>query len=70
MVGFSWTNGQVERVNHTLKATTMRTYHDQLREHLSAFLNADKFAKQLKTLQGRSPYRASVRTSNRNPNTL
>ena len=39
-----WTNGQVERMNRTLKEATVRRYHyetnQQLREHLEAFLNA------------------------------
>ena len=36
-----WTNGQVERMNRTLKEATVRRYHydsqDQLRQHLAAF---------------------------------
>jgi transposase InsO family protein len=55
-----WTNGQVERMNRTIKEATVRTYHyenhDQLREHLAAFLNAYNFAKRLKTLSGLTPY--------------
>lgn len=55
-----WTNGQVERMNRTLKEATIRRYHydrhDQLREHLAAFLNAYNFAKRLKTLRGLTPY--------------
>lgn len=51
-----WTNGQVERMNRTIKEATVRTYHynghEQLREHLAAFLNAYNFAKRLKTLGG------------------
>jgi len=51
-----WTNGQVERMNRTIKEATIRTYHyeshAQLREHLAAFLNAYNFAKRLKTLAG------------------
>ena len=51
-----WTNGQVERMNRTIKEATIRTYHyeshAQLREHLAAFLNAYNFAKRLKTLSG------------------
>ena len=51
-----WTNGQVERMNRTLKEATVRTYHydthEQLRAHLAAFLNAYNFAKRLKTLAG------------------
>ena len=55
-----WTNGQVERMNRTLKEATLRRYHydshDQLREHLAAFLGAYNFAKRLKTLRGLTPY--------------
>lgn len=55
-----WTNGQVERMNRTIKEATVRTYHyeshAQLREHLAAFLNAYNFAKRLKTLAGLTPY--------------
>jgi len=55
-----WTNGQVERMNRTLKEATVRRYHyethRQLKEHLDAFLNAYNFAKRLKTLQGLTPY--------------
>jgi transposase InsO family protein len=39
-----WTNGQVERMNRTLKDATVRRYHydshDQLRDHLQTFLAA------------------------------
>jgi transposase InsO family protein len=55
-----WTNGQVERMNRTIKETTVRTYHydhrHQLQMHLSAFFNAYNFAKRLKTLHGLTPY--------------
>lgn len=55
-----WTNGQVERMNRTLKEATVRTYHyenhDQLREHLDTFLQAYNFAKRLKTLSGLTPH--------------
>ena len=55
-----WTNGQVERMNRTLKEATVRRYHydshDQLRQHLAAFLDAYNFAKRLKTLKGLTPY--------------
>ncbi len=55
-----WTNGQVERMNRTLKDATVRRCHydshSQLREHLAAFLNAYNFAKRLKTLKGLTPY--------------
>ena len=55
-----WTNGQVERMNRTLKEATVRRYHydsqDQLRQHLAAFLDAYNFAKRLKTLKGLTPF--------------
>jgi len=55
-----WTNGQVERMNRTLKdATVYRFYYDthqQLRDHLTTFLMAYNFAKRLKTLSGLTPY--------------
>jgi transposase InsO family protein len=53
---YPWTNGQVERMNRTLKEATVRRYHydshDQLRAHLAAFVDAYNFAKRLKTLKG------------------
>ena len=55
-----WTNGQVERMNRTIKEATVRRYyydsHDRLREHLANFLDAYNFAKRLKTLKGLTPY--------------
>jgi transposase InsO family protein len=55
-----WTNGQVERMNRTLKEATVYRYyydnHQQLRDHLTTFLLAYNFAKRLKTLKGLTPY--------------
>lgn len=55
-----WTNGQVERMNRTLKEATVKRYHyqthQQLEEHLRTFLAAYNFAKRLKTLRGLTPY--------------
>ena len=55
-----WTNGQVERMNRTLKEATVKRYHYQshqaLKEHLYTFLNAYNFAKRLKRLHGLTPY--------------
>ena len=55
-----WTNGQVERMNRTLKEATVQRYyyenHDQLRRHLADFLAAYNFAKRLKTLSGLTPH--------------
>ena len=51
-----WTNGQVERMNRTIKDATVRRYHyeshEHLRRHPKAFLDAYNFAKRLKTLKG------------------
>jgi len=55
-----WTNGQVERMNRTLKEATVKRYyyetHDQLRSHLTDFIMAYNFGRRLKTLKGLSPY--------------
>jgi transposase InsO family protein len=57
-----WTNGQVERMNRTIKEATVRRFHygshDRLRTHLADFLAAYNFARRLKTLQGLTPYEA------------
>ena len=54
-----WTNGQVERMNRTLKEATVRRYHyeshAQLRQHLADFVTAYNFARRLKTLRGLIP---------------
>ena len=54
------TNGQVERMNRTIKDATVKRYHydshDQLLIHLSDFLDAYNFARRLKTLSGLTPY--------------
>jgi len=61
-----WTNGQVERMNRTLKEATVKRYyyqsHRQLEEHLDAFISAYNFAKRLKTLKGLTPYEFIVKT--------
>ena len=55
-----WTNGQVERMNRTIKEATVKRYHydshDQLRSHLGDFISAYNFARRLKTLKGLTPY--------------
>ena len=55
-----WTNGQVERMNRTLKEATVNRYyytaHDQLKAHLDSFMMAYNFARRLKMLKGLTPY--------------
>lgn len=49
--------GQVERMNRTIKGATVHyDNHDQLRCHLSDVLNANNYARRLKTLDGLTPY--------------
>ncbi len=66
-----WTNGQVERMNRTLKDATVRRFHyethDQLRSHLADFIGAYNFGRQLKTLKGLTPYEAICRTWTSDP---
>lgn len=64
-VNHPWTNGQVERMNRTIKEATVRRYHyadhDQLRQHLTDFIAAYNYARRLKTLRGLTPYENIVK---------
>jgi transposase len=55
-----WTNGQVERMNRTIKDATVKRFyydsHDQLRQHLADFVLAYNFGRRLKTLKGLTPF--------------
>ena len=55
-----WTNGQVERMNRTIKEATVNRYHyeshQQLEAHLPDFISAYNFGRRLKTLKGLTPY--------------
>jgi len=55
-----WTNGQVERMNRTIKDATVKRYHyddhGQIRRHLADFIDAYNFGRRLKTLKGLTPY--------------
>lgn len=55
-----WTNGQAERMNRTIKDATVKRYHydnhEQLSAHLETFIHAYNFARRLKTLNGLTPY--------------
>jgi hypothetical protein len=46
------TNGQVERMNHTIKDATVKRFHydshEQLRTHLADFMAAYNFARRLR----------------------
>lgn len=55
-----WTNGQVERMNRTIKDATVKRYHysshDELRQHIRLFIDAYNHGRRLKTLRGLTPY--------------
>ena len=59
-INHPWTNGQVERMNRTIKEATVSRYHyddhDQLHRHLDHFIAAYNFGRRLKTLKGLTPY--------------
>src|SRR5665811_519802 len=61
-----WTNGQVERMNRTLKEATVHRYHydshQQLRRHLDDFVDAYNFGRRLKALKGLTPYEFICKT--------
>lgn len=65
-VNHPWTNGQVERMNRTIKEATVKRYHydnhQQLRIHLDSFISAYNFGKRLKTLKGLTPYEFIIKT--------
>lgn len=68
-----WTNGQVERMNRTLKEATVKRFyyqtHQQLKEHMQTFLMTYNFAKRLKTLRGTHtlPIHLPTRAENTSP---
>ena len=59
-INHPWTNGQLERMNRTIKEATVRRYHygthEQLERHLDDFVSASNFGRRLKTLKGLTPY--------------
>lgn len=66
-----WTNGQVERMNRTLKEATVKRYHyenhPRLRAHLQNFVNAYNYARRLKTLKGLTPFEHIVQCWTKEP---
>ena len=54
-----WTNGQVERMNRTIKDATVKRFHyydhDQLQRHLADFIRAYNFRRRLKRIKGLTP---------------
>ncbi|ACE06311.1 hypothetical protein Aasi_0952 [Candidatus Amoebophilus asiaticus 5a2] len=70
-VAHPWTNGQVERMNRTIKQATVGTYyystHQQLEHHLNDFLLAYNFARRLKALKGKTPWQFIEEQWDKNP---
>lgn len=66
-----WTNGQVERMNRTVKEATIKRYHyettAELSTHLLTFLVAYNYAKRLKRLKGLTPYEFICAEWRKNP---
>jgi transposase InsO family protein len=71
-VNHPWTNGQVERMNRTIKDATVKRYHyeshDQLRAHLQLFVDTYNHARRLKTLRGLTPYEFIHQVWTKEPN--
>jgi len=69
-----WTNGQVERMNRTIKEATVKRFfydtHEQLKAHLSDFIAAYNFARRLKTLRGLTPYEAICKLWTHDPDSF
>ena len=57
-----WTNGQAERMNRTIKDATVKVFHyetvESLSAHVLALVTAYNFAKHLKALRWRTPFQA------------
>jgi transposase InsO family protein len=66
-----WTNGQAERMNRTVKEATIKAFHypdlEALKAHVLAFATACDFAKHLKALRWRTPFRAVCDAWNADP---
>lgn len=64
-------NGQVERMNRTIKDATVKRYHYashyELRQHLQLFVDAYNYGRRLKTLRGLTPYQFICQTSTKEP---
>lgn len=66
-----WTNGQVERMNRTIKDATVKRYdyadHDELGRHLQLIVEANNYGRRLKTLRGLTPYEFICQTWTKRP---
>jgi transposase InsO family protein len=69
-----WTNGQVERMNRTIKEATVKRYHydghAQLTAHLHDFTDAYNYGRRLKTLRASPLTNTSVKSGQSSPKGL
>ena len=69
-----WTNGQVERMNRTIKEATVKRYHydshQQLQAHLCVFIDAYNYGRRLKTLKGLTPLRVHLQNVDKRTTTI
>src|ERR1700690_1179094 len=63
-----WTNGQVERMNRTIKEATVQRYHYVRHDQLEAHLADYNYARRLKTLKGLTPKNTSANAGLPSPN--
>jgi transposase InsO family protein len=66
-----WTNGQAERMNRTIKDATVKVFHyetlESLSAHVLAFVTAYNVAKHLKALRWRTPFQAICEAWTKDP---
>lgn len=67
-----WTNGQVERMNRTIKEATVKLYcydsRQQLGAHLHDFIDAYNYGRRLKTFKASHPSNTSAKSGQARPN--
>lgn len=67
--GNPWTNGQVDRMNQTIKGATARCFHDDshdpLRMHRTDLMDAWNYARRSKTLNGLTSREQACKKSGR-----
>ena len=66
-----WTNGQVERMNRTVKEATVKAFHYQdlesLKAQLLTFVSAYNFAKHLKAIRWKTSFEAICQAWTKTP---
>jgi transposase-like protein len=70
-VAHPWTNGQVERMNRTIKDATVKKYYyensEQLGRHINDFVRAYNFGKRLRALKGLTPFEFAAKNLQKDP---